>query len=99
MALDRDTTFTWYGHSAFEVRTPGGRKIILDPFFANPKSPATADSIQRCDLLLVSHGHFDHMGDAIALASRLRPSWPCMPRGAERLHRGGRERLPLLLRR
>jgi L-ascorbate metabolism protein UlaG (beta-lactamase superfamily) len=78
MALDRDTTFTWYGHSAFEVRTPGGKTIIFDPFFANPKSPATADSIQRCDLLLVSHGHFDHMGDAVALASRLRPAWPCM---------------------
>jgi len=65
MALDRDTTFTWYGHSAFEVRTPGGKTIVLDPFFANPKSPATADSIQRCDLLLVSHGHFDHMADAV----------------------------------
>ena len=78
MALDRDTTFTWYGHSVFEVRTPGGKTIIFDPFFANPKSPATADTIQRCDLLLVSHGHFDHMGDAVALASRLRPAWPCM---------------------
>ena len=78
MALDRGTTFTWYGHSVFEVRTPGGKTIIFDPFFANPKSPATADSIQRCNLLLVSHGHFDHMGDAVALASRLRPAWPCM---------------------
>ena len=78
MALDRDTTFTWYGHSVFEVRTPGGKTIIFDPFFANPKSPVTADSIQRCDVLLVSHGHFDHMGDAVALASRLRPAWPCM---------------------
>jgi L-ascorbate metabolism protein UlaG (beta-lactamase superfamily) len=78
MALDRGTTFTWYGHSVFEVRTPSGKTIIFDPFFANPKSPATADSIQGCDLLLVSHGHFDHMGDAVALASRLRPAWPCM---------------------
>src|SRR5262245_3001695 len=78
MALDRDTTFTWYGHSVFEVQTPGGKTIIFDPFFANPKSPVAADSIQRCDLLLLSHGHFDHMGDAVALASRLRPAWPCM---------------------
>jgi L-ascorbate metabolism protein UlaG (beta-lactamase superfamily) len=78
MALDRDTTLTWYGHSVFEVRTPGDKVILFDPFFANPRSPVTADSIQRCDLLLVSHGHFDHMGDAIALASRLRPAWPCM---------------------
>jgi L-ascorbate metabolism protein UlaG (beta-lactamase superfamily) len=78
MSLDRDTTFTWYGHSCFEVRTPGGKTIVIDPFFANPKSPRTADSIERCDLLLVTHGHFDHMGDAVPLASRLRPTWPCM---------------------
>jgi L-ascorbate metabolism protein UlaG (beta-lactamase superfamily) len=78
MALGRDTTFTWYGHSCFEIGTPGGKVILLDPFFANPRSPRTADSIERCDLMLVTHGHFDHMGDAVALASRLRPTWPCM---------------------
>jgi L-ascorbate metabolism protein UlaG (beta-lactamase superfamily) len=37
-----------------------------------------ADAVERCDLLLVTHGHGDHMGDAIALASRLRPAWPCI---------------------
>jgi L-ascorbate metabolism protein UlaG (beta-lactamase superfamily) len=76
MALDRDTTFTWFGHSCFEIRTPGGKVVLLDPFFANPKSPKTADQVERCDVLLVTHGHFDHMGDAVALASRLRPTWP-----------------------
>ena len=78
MALDRDTTFTWYGHACVEVRTPGGKVILIDPWFGNPRSPRSADSIDRCDLLLVTHGHFDHMGDAVALASRLRPAWPCM---------------------
>src|SRR5260370_33742641 len=78
MGLDRDTTFTWYGHSCVEVRTPGGAVIVIDPWFGNPRSPRTADSIERCDLLLVTHGHFDHMGEAVALASRLRPAWPCM---------------------
>jgi L-ascorbate metabolism protein UlaG (beta-lactamase superfamily) len=78
MSLGRDTTFTWYGHACVEVRTPGDKAIIIDPFFANPMSPCTADAIERCDLLLVSHGHSDHMGDAVALASRLRPAWPCM---------------------
>ena len=73
MALDRDTTFTWYGHSCFEIGTPGGKVILLDPFFANPRSPQTADSIERCDVMLVTHGHFDHMGDALALA---RPAAP-----------------------
>ena len=78
MSLDRDTTFTWYGHSCFEVRTPGDKVILLDPWFGNPTSPRSADSIERCDVLLVTHGHFDHMGEAVALASRLRPTWPCM---------------------
>ena len=45
MALDRDTTFTWYGHACVEVRTPGGRVILIDPWFGNPRSPRTADSI------------------------------------------------------
>ncbi len=78
MGLDRDTTFTWYGHACVEVRTPGGKVILIDPWFGNPRSPRAADSIDRCDLLLVTHGHGDHMGDAVALASRLRPAWPCI---------------------
>ena len=78
MGLDRDTTFTWYGHSVYEVRTPGGKVILFDPFFANPTSPRSAESIDRCDVLLVTHGHDDHMGNAVALGSRLRPAWPCI---------------------
>ena len=78
MALDRDTTLTWYGHACYEIRTPGDKVILLDPWFGNPKSPKAADQVDRCDLMLVTHGHNDHMGDAVALASRLRPTWPCM---------------------
>ena len=78
MAIGRDTTFTWLGHSAVEVRTPGDKVILFDPWLGNPKSPRTADSIDRCDVLLVTHGHGDHMGDAVSLAARLRPAWPCI---------------------
>jgi L-ascorbate metabolism protein UlaG (beta-lactamase superfamily) len=78
MALDRDTTFTWYGHACVEVRTPGDKVILIDPWFSNPLSPRSADSVERCDLLLVTHGHRDHLGEAVALASRLRPVWPSM---------------------
>ncbi len=78
MALDRETTFTWYGHACVEVRTPGGKVILIDPWFDNPRSPRSADSVERCDLLLVTHGHGDHIGDAVALASRFRPEWPCI---------------------
>ena len=78
MALDRETTFTWYGHSCIEVRTPGGKVILVDPWFGNPRSPKPAEAVERCDVLLVTHGHSDHMGDAVALASRLRPIWPAI---------------------
>ena len=54
-------------------RHPGGETVIIDPWFASPTSPRAVDAVERCDLLLVTHGHFDHMGDAVALASRLRP--------------------------
>jgi L-ascorbate metabolism protein UlaG (beta-lactamase superfamily) len=78
MSIGRDTTFTWYGHACVEVRSPGGRTILFDPWFGNPMSPKPADAVTACDLLLVTHGHGDHMGDAVALASRLRPAWPCI---------------------
>jgi L-ascorbate metabolism protein UlaG (beta-lactamase superfamily) len=78
MGLDPATTITWYGHACVEVRTPGAKTILFDPWFGNPKSPKPADAVTACDLMLVTHGHSDHMGDAVALASRLRPTWPCM---------------------
>jgi L-ascorbate metabolism protein UlaG (beta-lactamase superfamily) len=78
MSLPNGTRITWYGHSCFRIETAGGRAIILDPFFENPKSSIKADAVDRCDLLLVSHGHFDHFGDALSIKSRLRPVWPCI---------------------
>jgi L-ascorbate metabolism protein UlaG (beta-lactamase superfamily) len=78
MGLGRDTTITWYGHACVEVRTPGGKLILIDPWFGNPRSPRAAESVDRCDIMLVTHGHGDHMGDAVALASRYRPAWPCI---------------------
>jgi L-ascorbate metabolism protein UlaG (beta-lactamase superfamily) len=76
MTIGRDTTITWYGHACVEVRTPGGKTILFDPWFGNPKSPRSADTVTACDLLLVTHGHSDHMGEAIPIASRTLPVWP-----------------------
>jgi L-ascorbate metabolism protein UlaG (beta-lactamase superfamily) len=76
--IDRDTTFTWYGHSCWEVTTPSGKTILLDPWFGNPSSPRDQSQVTACDLMLVTHGHFDHFTDALAIASRTRPAWPCI---------------------
>ncbi len=78
MGLDRDTTLTWYGHACVEIRTPGGKTILIDPWFGNPKSTRAAAAVDRCDVMLVTHGHSDHVGDAVAIASRLRPAWPAI---------------------
>src|SRR3954452_7999476 len=78
MTLPADGTFTWWGHSAWELRTPGGATVLFDPWFANPLSPKGPDQVERCDVMLVTHGHFDHFTDALAIASRTRPTWPCV---------------------
>ena len=78
-------TFTWYGHSCIELRTPGGKTVLFDPWFGNPTSPRNVDDVQACDVMLVTHGHHDHLGaapgdvlnaDALAIARRTKPAWP-----------------------
>ena len=85
MALDRQTTFTWHGHACVEITTPGGLTILIDPWFGNPKSDRAAGDVKACDVMLVTHGHFDHLGgngdgpvEAIDIAERTQPSWPAM---------------------
>ena len=51
MALPANATFTWYGHSCWELRTGSGTTVLFDPWFSNPTSPKRADSVDRCDLL------------------------------------------------
>ena len=72
------TAITWWGHACVELHTPGGLVVLFDPWFANPKSTRTPESVDRCDVMLVSHGHADHFGNALPIASRTRPSWPAI---------------------
>ena len=60
------TEVTWYGHAAFVVKTPGGTTLAIDPWINNPlnKDKGAIDKIQKLDYILISHGHFDHVGDA-----------------------------------
>ena len=64
----------WLGQSAIKITTPGGKVIVLDPWLTtNPKTPAeykNLDALGKVDLILVSHGHYDHIADAPALAKK-----------------------------
>ena len=62
---------TWLGHAAFEVVSPGGTRLLIDPFLTkNPATPEAFKNLSRYkpDAILVSHSHFDHSGDALEIA-------------------------------
>ena len=60
---------TWFGHSTFLVVTPSGKRILFDPWFQeNPACPESMKKPPKTDVILASHGHFDHIGDLLAAA-------------------------------
>ena len=60
---------TWYGHATMGLEV-GKYKLLVDPFLTgNPAATATSESVQA-DFILLSHGHGDHVGDAVAIAKR-----------------------------
>ena len=66
-----DTTLTWLGHSAFRLDTASGKRIYVDPFLTgNPKCPETEQTPERVDMIALTHGHGDHVGDTIDLAKK-----------------------------
>ena len=61
---------TWLGHGTFLFTTPQQRRILVDPWVkGNPACPDHLKSIASLDLILVTHGHFDHVGDAVEIAA------------------------------
>ena len=62
-------SFTWLGHSTFLFRSPGGKRILIEPFVAsNPSCPESAKKLGELDLILITHGHSDHAADAASIA-------------------------------
>lgn len=74
MPLNRGVELTWLGHSTFHIRTPEGKILIVDPWvMGNPACPEPKKRVTALDAMLVSHGHFDHVGDAVSLGVSFQP--------------------------
>jgi len=66
---------TWLGHATFRAVTPGGKTIYIDPWvMGNPACPAAEKQIKKVDVMLCTHGHFDHIGDAVEIAKKFNPA-------------------------
>jgi len=64
-------TLTWLGHAAFRVDTPGGKRLYVDPFLSgNPKCPENEKEPERVDIIALTHGHGDHVGDTVDLVKK-----------------------------
>jgi L-ascorbate metabolism protein UlaG (beta-lactamase superfamily) len=67
--------FTWMGHATFKITTVTGKVIVVDPWVqSNPMCPEVLKTFDRLDTLLISHGHFDHIADAVELAKKHSPT-------------------------
>ena len=74
MALNAEVSFTWIGHGSWKARSAKGKEIYIDPWgMHNPVAPEALKKVDKCDLMLITHGHFDHVYDAVEIAKATRP--------------------------
>lgn len=74
MLNTRGNKLTWLGHAAFRITTPSGKVILVDPWIqGNPATPEALKKVEHVDIMLITHGHFDHIADAVELGKKHKP--------------------------
>ncbi|MFZ0523629.1 MAG: metal-dependent hydrolase [Candidatus Acidiferrales bacterium] len=74
MLQTRGNRLTWLGHAAFRIDTPSGKVILVDPWIqTNPMCPEANKKFEHVDTMLITHGHFDHIADAVDLGKKFKP--------------------------
>ena len=74
MLHTRGNKLTWLGHATFRITTPSGKVTVIDPWVqTNPMCPEPLKKFDRLDKMLITHGHFDHIADAVALGKQFKP--------------------------
>jgi L-ascorbate metabolism protein UlaG (beta-lactamase superfamily) len=66
----KNARVTWLGHSAFHIESPDGKHLLIDPWLENPRAPADIKDTIPADLILITHGHSDHLGNVVEIARR-----------------------------
>jgi L-ascorbate metabolism protein UlaG (beta-lactamase superfamily) len=69
------TKLTWLGHATFRIETPAGKIVLIDPWvMGNPMCPPAEKEVKKVDIMLCTHGHGDHIGDAVEIAKKHNPT-------------------------
>ena len=68
-----DVPVTWLGHASFRLDSPGGKRIYVDPWLSNPKCPDSEKEPERVDVIALTHGHSDHVGETVELSKKFSP--------------------------
>jgi len=105
MRQELGVAITWLGHGTVLYRSEKGKTVLADAWVdGNPACPEAAKQLPSIDLLVITHGHFDHMGDCLAIAKKHTPDVVCIheiaqylePKGVQKLHgmnKGGTQAL------
>lgn len=74
MSAEQSVSINWLGHATTRIVSASGKTLLIDPFLShNPAVPPEMKHVDRVDLMLITHGHMDHMADAVQVAHQTKP--------------------------